>query len=164
MNEAKVKGVVQIGILVRNADEAVRQYARLLGVNDWNINLVDTDKGKGKNFRKGRTRIAVKAKIAWATIGGIEFELIEPQDTTSIYAMHLETHGPGIHHVMFDTDDYEHTVSFLNDCGAESIVSGELQETRFQLFDTRNTLGLISEFAVGNALVPDELRKDQDQA
>jgi len=159
MSEAKINGIVQIGILVRNADDAVRQYAKLFGISDWNINHVDTENGKGQNFRTASSDVVVKAKIAWATIGGIEIELIEPQDTTSIYAQHLETHGPGVHHVMFGSDDYDRSVDSLTDCGVERILSGELQATRFQLFDTRNTLGLISEFAEGDALVPDESLK-----
>ena len=69
MSETKVNGVVQIGILVRNADEAVRQYSKLLGISDWNINFVDTDRDKGRNFRAGEDDVAVKAKIAWTTIG-----------------------------------------------------------------------------------------------
>ena len=158
MSEAKINGVVQIGILVRNVDEAVEQYAKFLGIDNWNINFVDTEKGKGRNFRTGETVVSVQAKIAWATIGGIEIELIEPQDTTSIYAQHLESHGPGVHHLMFGTNDYDGTVNDLVGCGVESILSGELQETRFRLFDTRETLGLISEFADGDALVPDECR------
>ena len=159
MSETKVNGVVQIGILVRNADEAVRQYSKLLGINDWNINFVDTDRGKGRNFRTGEDDVAVKAKIAWTTIGGIELELIEPQDTTSLYAQHLESHGPGVHHLMFSTDDYDRTVKSLSGHGIDKIQSGELQATRFQLFDTRNTLGFISELAEGDPLVPDESRK-----
>jgi len=61
--------------------------------------------------------------------------------------------------VMFGSDDYDRSVDSLTDCGVERILSGELQATRFQLFDTRNTLGLISEFAEGDALVPDESLK-----
>ena len=163
MSEAKINGVVQIGILVRNADDAVRQYARLFGVRDWNINYVDTENGKGQNFRTAKNEVAVKAKIAWATIGGVELELIEPQDTTSIYAQYLETHGPGVHHLMFGTDDYDRTVNSLKESGAERILSGELQATSFELFDTRKTLGLISEFAEGDALVPEETSADRLQ-
>jgi len=161
MSEARINGIVQIGILVRNVDEAVRQYAKLLGVGDWNINYVDTENGKGQNFRTANSEVAVKAKIAWATIGGVELELIEPQDTTSVYAQHLESHGPGVHHVMFGTDDYDRTAGSLKEGGVERILSGELQATRFQLFDTRDTLGLISELAEGDALVPDESRKSR---
>ena len=162
MSEARISGIVQIGILVRNVDDTIRQYAKLLGVSDWNINFVNTDKGKGQNFRDGENIVAVKAKIAWKIIGGVELELIEPQDTTSIYAQYLETHGPGIHHLMFGVDDYDRTVSNLSECGVERVLSGELQATSFELFDTRKTLGLTSEFAKGDALVPDEFRKNQN--
>lgn len=159
MSETNVNGVLQIGILVRNADEAVRQYSTLLGISDWNINFVDTQIGKGRNFHSGEDDVAVKAKIAWALIGGVELELIEPQDKTSVYAQFIESHGPGVHHIMFGTDDFDRTVNRLNGAGIERVLSGELQATRFQLFDTRNTLGLISEFATGAALIPDETRE-----
>ena len=36
------------------------------------------------------------------------------------------------------------------------IGSGELQHTRFQMFDTAKDLGLICEIAEGQALTPDE--------
>jgi len=156
MSVSQVNSVVQIGIVVHNADAAIKQYAELLGITGWKINFVDTDRGKGRKFRAGDKNVAVKAKIAWAMIGGIELELIEPQDTTSIYAKHLETYGPGIHHLMFGTDHYDRTVKNLSGCGIRKILSGELQATRFQLFDTRDTLGMISEFAKGDALVPDK--------
>jgi hypothetical protein len=86
MSEPKVNAVVQIGIVVRSADEAMRHYAKLLGIDDWNINYVDTDNGKGRNFRVDGENVSVKAKIAWTNVGDIELELIEPQDDNSTRA------------------------------------------------------------------------------
>ena len=156
MSETRINGIVQIGILVRNVDEAVRQYAKLLGVGDWNINYVDTDHGKGRNFRVDGKEVAVKAKIAWTMIGDIELELIEPQDDSSIYAEYLRSNGPGVHHLMFGTSNYQHTVEEMHRHGVESFMSGELQSTEFQLFDTRQMLGTNCEIAMGNPLIPDE--------
>lgn len=148
--------IVQIGIVVPSVDAAVNNYATLLGITDWNINYVDTDHGKGRNFRVGGKEVAVKAKIAWAKIGEIELELIEPQDDSSIYAEYLRNNGPGVHHLMFGTDNYQHTVEEMHRHGVKRIASGELQATEFQLFDTRQMLGTISEFATGEPLMPDE--------
>lgn len=156
MNTSAASTIVQIGIVVPSVDAAVRNYADLLGISDWNINYVDTDAGKGRNFHVGGQNVAVKAKIAWTRVGDMELELIEPQDDTSIYAEYLRTNGPGVHHLMFGTDDYQHTLENMDRIGVRNIVSGELQATRFRLFDTRQMLGTISEFADGGQLVPDE--------
>ena len=156
MNRSASSAIVQIGIVVPSVDTAVKNYANLLGISEWNINYVDTDHGKGRNFHVGGKEVAVKAKIAWAKIGEIELELIEPQDDSSIYAEYLRSNGPGVHHLMFSTNDYQHTVEQMRRNGVMSIVSGELQATEFRLFDTRQMLGTISEFATGNPLIPDE--------
>jgi methylmalonyl-CoA/ethylmalonyl-CoA epimerase len=147
--------IMQIGIVVPSVDAVAKNYATLLGISGWNINYVDTDKGKGRNFRAGGKEVAVKAKIAWATIGDIELELIEPQDDSSIYAEYLRSNGPGVHHLMFGTHNYQRAVEKMHRHGVESIVSGELQATKFQLFDTRQMLGTICELATGDPLVPD---------
>lgn len=152
----EVNDIVQIGVVVRSADEAVQHYARLIGVTTWNINYVDTDSGKGRNFRIDGNEVSVKAKIAWTKIGNIEHELIEPRDETSIFSEYLRNQGPGVHHLMFGTNDCDRAVERLRGCGVARILSGELQETRFQLFDTCDMLGTNSEFAEGDELLPEE--------
>lgn len=160
MNTSAGSVIVQIGIVVPSVDAAVNNYVNLLGITDWNINYVDTDQGKGRNFRVARKVVAVKAKIAWVKIGEIELELIEPQDDCSIYAEYLRSNGPGVHHLMFGTHHYQHTVEEMQRHGVESLVSGELQATEFQLFDTQQMLGTICEFATGDPLVPDEAARN----
>ena len=159
---SEITGIVQIGIVVRSAEEAARHYARLIGVTDWNINYVDTDNGRGRNFRIDGNEVSVKAKIAWTNIGNIELELIEPQDETSLYADYLRSHGPGVHHLMFGTNDCDRTAERLRGCGIKRILSGELQATRFHLFDTCDLLGTISEIAEGEALLPEDPRTFPD--
>jgi len=156
MDTSARSAILQIGIVVPSVDAAVRNYVTLLGIADWNINYVDTDRGKGRNFRVDGKEVAVKAKIAWANIGDIELELIEPQDDNSIYAEYLRCNGPGVHHLMFETDHYQVTADRMRRNEVKSVVSGELQSTEFQLFDTRQMLGTICEFAMGNPLIPDE--------
>ena len=53
MNTSASSVIVQIGIVVPSVDAAVKNYATLLGITDWNINYVDTDHGKGRSFRVG---------------------------------------------------------------------------------------------------------------
>jgi len=152
--------VVQIGIVVNDAKASANCYKDLLGLDDWHFNEVDTSKGKGANFRHGKKAIAAKAMIAWLPLGNVELELIEPRDEISIYAEFLRDKGPGIHHVMFVTPDYDRCVDALISQNVAVLGSGELQHTRFQLFDTFSDLGLICEIAEGKALIPDHTGLD----
>lgn len=152
---AVADGVLQIGLVVRDALAVAEQYKAILGVDGWCINEVDTERGKGSNFRYRGTKISTKARIAWTKLGNIELELIEPLDENSVYAEFLRDSGPGIHHVMFNCTGHESVCQQMIAAGIEELASGELQDTRFQLFDTRDALGLICEIAEGGSLRPD---------
>ena len=99
--------------------------------------------------------IVAKAKIAWINIGSVELEVIEPRDEGSVYAQFLRDTGPGIHHVMFSTSDFDKCSATMAENNVGVIGSGELQQTRFKMFDTEKDLGLICEIADGHALTPD---------
>jgi methylmalonyl-CoA/ethylmalonyl-CoA epimerase len=157
MNKAVFNQIVQIGIVVRDAEATARRYRDLLSLDDWRFNEVDTVNGKGSNFRTGDHTIAARALIAWMPLGNVELELIEPRDETSVYAEFLREHGSGIHHVMFATPDYDDCVRHMERHGVSTLGSGELQDTRFQLFDTQVDLGMICEIAEGEPLVPDRI-------
>lgn len=149
--------VIQIGIVVPDLNRAIEGYRDLLHLNKWNINYVDTTIGKGGNFHKNGKPIQAKAKIAWVNLGNIELELIEPQDQYSPYADFLREHGPGIHHVMLGTSDYASCLDYMESQNISALGGGELQGTRFQMFDTQELLGFICEIADGDPLVPDRV-------
>ena len=155
MSQPLFSAVVQIGIVVQSAEGTARQYMELLGVTDWRFNEVDTEKGKGANFRTRGEPIKARALIAWAQLGNVELELIEPRDEHSVYAEFLREKGPSIHHVMFATGDYDACLDRMRGNGIAEMASGELQNTRFRLLDTVEPLGMICEIAEGEALVPD---------
>ena len=115
--------------------------------------------GIGRNFYKNGKPIQVKAKIAWVNFGNVELELIEPQDQHSLYSDFLKEHGPGIHHVMLGTSDYITGLDHMDSQNIAAIGGGELQGTRFQMFDTQELLGFICEIADGDPLAPDQSLK-----
>jgi 4-hydroxyphenylpyruvate dioxygenase-like putative hemolysin len=156
MSQPLFNDIVQIGVVVDNVDACVAKYRQLLDMQDWHVNYVDTAIGKGNNFCNGGKHIIAKAKIAWIIIGNVELELIEPRDEESVYAQFLHDKGPGIHHIMFATSDYEKCSATMAANNVGLLGSGELQQTRFQMFDTEKDLGLICEIAEGGALAPDE--------
>jgi methylmalonyl-CoA/ethylmalonyl-CoA epimerase len=156
-SEALFSNVIQIGIIVSDVNKAIEGYRDLLQVKRWNINHVDTAIGKGGNFYKNGKAIQAKAKIAWVNFGNVELELIEPQDQHSLYADFLREHGPGIHHIMLGTSDYVSCLNHMDSQNIAAIGGGELQGTRFQMFDTQELLGFICEIAEGGPLLPDQV-------
>ena len=155
MSDGLFTGIVQIGIVVADAEAAARKYRELLGIASWSINQVDTERGVGTGFRVLGKDSPTKAKIAWATVNGVEIELIEPRDDTSVYAEFLRSRGPGVHHIMLGTEDFEGASAHLEDGGLALIAEGELQQSRFQLFDGSAELGVVVEIAEGEVLQAD---------
>lgn len=161
--EPKFKALSQIGIIVRNLEEAVKQYESM-GIGPWRISSLNnavppfTDlKFNGKEFEtKGDI-----LKTAFITCYGLEIELIEPVSPETPHYKWLQEHGPGIHHVAFDVaGDYK---TFLSDCkeltGKDTWVRGTgiggLMD--FAYVDLRDQMGLIvecySEMAHGQAVL-----------
>ena len=146
---------VQIGIVLPDVKAAVKSYQSLIGIHRWHFNEVDTLDGKGRNFFQSGKYIEVKALIAWSRLGDIEIELIEPLDKSSIYAQYLLEKGPGVHHLMFSTNNLINDIKFFENRGISKLISGELQQTNFILFDTITSLGIITELAEGDILEPE---------
>ena len=155
MTDAVFNNILQIGVVVHSVDNTVEKYRSLLGLQDWHINFVDSEKGIGRNFKNRGLDIKRKTKIAWIKIGNVELELIEPQDEESDHAAFLREHGQGIHHVMFASNDYDATLSHMLGKGYQAVSEGELQSGRIHVFDTLEDLGLLCEIAEGETLVPD---------
>ena len=150
-----VTGIVQIGIVVHSVEDTVKRYQKLLGLTDWSINEVNTEKTKGRNFSNREEPIHAKALIAWTNLGGLELEIIQPQDQNSVYWEFLRDKGPGIHHIMLGTEDTNALSNHLTGQGVQLLASGALQETHFKLFDTQRDLGVFCEIAHGGALIAD---------
>jgi methylmalonyl-CoA/ethylmalonyl-CoA epimerase len=159
MSEALFSNVIQIGIVVCDIDKAIDGFRNLLNVDGWNINFVDTAIGKGSDFHKNGNPIETRVKIAWVDFGNVELELIEPRDQNSLYADFLREQGPGIHHIMLGTKDYDKCLGHMDGHNVPAIGGGALQGTRFQMFDTQELLGFICEIADGEPLVPDQTLK-----
>jgi methylmalonyl-CoA/ethylmalonyl-CoA epimerase len=76
-------GMDHVGVAVRSLDEAVKVYRDVLGFKLEGIHVL-TDR---------------KVKVAFLSTGGqTNVELLEPLNSESPIAKHLETHGEGIHH------------------------------------------------------------------
>ena len=98
---------VQIGVIVADVDKATRHLEEIFGIGPWRIidwppaGREDIQKfyyGEPANFT---------ARMAFAELGSVELELIQPLEGKSIWADYLRDHGGGIHHIRFNVNELE---------------------------------------------------------
>ena len=139
----KVKEVLQICVVVRDLEKAMKLYWDVFGIGPWHILTFEPPKltntkvrGKPENF---------SMKLAGARVGNINWELIQPLTGKSIYQEFLDQKGEGMQHVAFEVEgDYNQAVDTLKQHGIDILMSGDLPGESFAYMDTEK-LGTIVE-------------------
>ena len=95
--------VAHIGIAVPSITEALAFYRDVLGLSP------------------GHPETADGATIVSLHFGGVDVELLEPQDPTSPVAKFLAKRGPGIHHICYRVSDLDATLQRCRTAGYQLI-------------------------------------------
>lgn len=95
----KIGGVIHLGIVVPSLEKALAVYRDKFGIEDWEI----ADKLDFFNDKLVNGGVGIDFRNAIHRGKEVEIELIEPT-ADSIFKEWLEEHGPGVHHVKFETD------------------------------------------------------------
>lgn len=146
--DSQFRKMLQIGIIVRNVDAAVKAYEEKYGFGPWKIETLSnrippfiemTLNGEYEDF---------EIKTAFCNCFGMEFELIEPI-SDSVYKTWLKEHGPGIHHLAFLTKkEYKDLLKdHQEETGKKPWIRGECPTIGmdFSYLDFREELGFIAE-------------------
>jgi methylmalonyl-CoA/ethylmalonyl-CoA epimerase len=94
--------ITQVAVVVRELEPAMEAYHRILGWGPWRVydfnDLPHTDttvRGEPVDYTM---------RTAVTTVGGVDFELVEPGEGASQYREFLAEKGEGLHHVMCRDD------------------------------------------------------------
>jgi 4-hydroxyphenylpyruvate dioxygenase-like putative hemolysin len=71
--------------------------------------------------------------------------VVENLDKTSTYYEFLQTHGEGVHNIVFEVTDYDEASAHIQKQGIGIYNSGNWQGVKFTNFDTRGVLPVIAE-------------------
>ena len=143
MNKPIFKDVLQVAVVVKNLDEAVKKYADEYGIGPWTIYEFNSETVKDMIIRDKREDYAMR--LALCNIGNVQWELIEPEDDKSIYAEFLRTHGEGLHHVAFGVEDYEKAMKFFRSKGHKVLQGGTWHGFTYTYLTTEKDLKCIAE-------------------
>ena len=143
MNQLDSDVVVQIGIIVKDIRKSARQYAEVFGIPEPEVSPIAADEFAHTHFH-GQASTA-QGLGAYFKMGQVEMELIQPVGTPSTWEEFLRTHGEGIHHIAFVTQDMQAAKEFLASKGMETVQEGAWDGGQYAYIDGTGQLGMILE-------------------
>jgi methylmalonyl-CoA/ethylmalonyl-CoA epimerase len=93
-----LKSVDQIGIVVKDIEPVMQSWSRLFGIGPWTMREMNGKNDEGK---------PVKVKLAFASLGTVQIELIQPVEGRIFHSEFLDVRGEGLHHLGFYVDDVD---------------------------------------------------------
>ena len=97
--------IEHIGIAVKNIDEAIAFFSKILGQECYAIEEVKEQKVKTAFFKLGQTKI----------------ELLESTDPEGPIGKFIEKKGEGIHHIAFAVDDVCQSLKYAEEIGIQLV-------------------------------------------
>jgi hypothetical protein len=132
--------IIQVGILVRDAEDAARKLEKLVGIGPFKILEPDyrdlTYRGKTGKF---------KIRIALAKAGPIQIELMQPLYGETIYDEFAQRKGYGLHHLGIKTDNMEQSVKEMQEKGFRVTQSGNRPGVKWAYLSTEDQTDVIFE-------------------
>ena len=119
-NGSLFERVDQIGIVVRDVDECVRNYEKIFGEESF----VVVEGEEPAVLADGR-EVMIKGKLGFAQLGPVQLELIEIKDGPSIHVDFLKKNGEGIHHVGIYISGFDERIEEFRKMGIKVLQQGK---------------------------------------
>jgi methylmalonyl-CoA/ethylmalonyl-CoA epimerase len=102
----KIGKILQIGVVVKNLEDAVEYYSKHFGLGPWRTRVAEhLPYAVVRGIKTPYT-----CKLAFTEIPPLQLELIEVTEGPSIQLDHLESKGEGIHHLQYRVDNLEEEI------------------------------------------------------
>ena len=134
---------MQIGIVVRDLDAAVKRYVEDYGIGPWTF--FDVDPAKAPDLRMGDGPIAA-TRNATTKVGSVWWELTQPMGEDDIFARFLKERGGGVHHIAVKARDYEGALAMQTE---PLPLTGSFMDVQVSYLPTERDLGVILEVFKG---------------
>ena len=124
MNVIGTNTLTQVALVVNDIEKTKARIAKLFGVEE------PPAFGSG-DFAVTQTQVHGKpspdaaCRMAFFSIGnGVQLELIEPNDTPSVWRDFLNEKGEGLHHIAFNVNGMEAVIKSCQDFGMTLVQKG----------------------------------------
>lgn len=143
MAEPVISDTMQIGIIVRDLDAAVRNYERY-GIGPWQYFEVRPE--EAPDLRHYGEPVTGATRCATAKIGSVWWELFQPLDEVGMFAQWLAERGEGVHHIAVKTPSFERAVEMQTETLP---LSGSFVGIQVAYLPTERELGVMLEVFKG---------------
>ncbi len=109
---AGFKTAVQVGVVVRDLEQSMKELTELFGIGPFRVFEVSPTGGEVRQWYYGQPA-QIRLRVAYADLGTIELELIQPLEGRSIHSDFMAEHGPAIHHIRFNVPNHELLSAYL---------------------------------------------------
>jgi methylmalonyl-CoA/ethylmalonyl-CoA epimerase len=145
--EALVDGqVFQLAFVVRDLDEALARYTRVLGGAPWRVFTFSAAIHREASYRGGPTDFSVRLALNGTSP---QYELIEPVRGPGVHGDWLAERGEGFQHVGVIVESLDDAVERMAAAGYEALQTGAGfgadGDGRYAYFDTAGDLGFLVE-------------------
>ncbi|MFN0094507.1 MAG: VOC family protein [Dehalococcoidia bacterium] len=133
-----------VGFVTRDLERMTGRHQKLLGVRYADSWTTDPIPLKARDA----SHTVLHVRVAFAQLGPIRLEVIEPLPGPSVYEDHLKRFGEGVHHFGFDTNDVPAFLEAYRELGVEMLMYGQRAADAgigFAYFDTLEQLGVLTE-------------------
>ena len=113
---------IQVGVVVDDIERTMQRLTEVFGIGSFRVVECPPPGREDRQFYRGEPA-KFRTRQAFADLGSIELELIQPLEGRTLWSDFLAERGPGIHHIRFNVPDHETLTKYL---GARGI--GKTQE------------------------------------
>ena len=141
MDSIGTKTIMQICLVVEDAEKTMQNFMRVFGIDKGTIKQMPAPE-VSKTFYRGK-QIASKARYYVFRMGDLVIELTEPDDTPSVWKEMYDSNGPGLCYLGVMVEDSAKAVRTLEEMGSPCIHHGGTPASNYNVVDTREALGFL---------------------
>jgi methylmalonyl-CoA/ethylmalonyl-CoA epimerase len=142
--------IFQIALVTRDLEHSMKAWVEELGIGPWTVLTFTNETVRDLKVAGKPVTEPFKFLIAIATVGDIDFELIQPVYGPTIYEEFLQRRGEGLHHIKEKIAEgkVDSVVSDYADKGIGVMQTGWFDVDVHYYMDTESKLDFI--FELGN--------------
>jgi len=141
MESIGTKAFMQICLVVKDAEKTMRNFMDIFGIEKGTLKPVPPPEAF-KAFYRGKV-LDSKAKYYMFTMGELHIELMQPDDTDSVWKEEFDRNGQGLCYLGVMVEDSKKAVEFLEKKGNPLIHYGGTPDQNYNVVDTRESLGFL---------------------
>ncbi len=137
---------IQIGVVVRDLDQSMAALTAVFGIGPFRVVACPPPGCEEQQFYHGEL-VRFRTRQAFADLGSVELELIQPLKGQTLWSDFLAERGPGIHHIRFNVPDEKALTAYLHTKGIGKTQEGAgIREGSYWAnYDTERLIGFVVE-------------------